>query len=83
MRMEKFVFEELPEANSIVELRKYVRSLSLGIGEQAALTLIQNYPDAIFLADYAAARLAADRVNAGYREFKGYSPYISVMSLRN
>ena len=42
-----------------------VRSLSLDIGEQATLTLMQNYPDAIFLTDDAAARLAA--VTLGYR----------------
>ena len=42
-----------------------VRSLSLDIGEQAALTLMQNHPDAIFLTDDAAARLAA--VTLGYR----------------
>ena len=35
------------------------------LGEQAALTLMQNYPDAIFLTDDAAARLAA--VTLGYR----------------
>ena len=36
-----------------------VRSLSLDIGEQAALSLMQNHPEAIFLTDDAAARLAA------------------------
>ena len=36
-----------------------VTSLSLDLGEQAALTLMQSYPDAIFLTDDAAARLAA------------------------
>jgi len=42
-----------------------VRSLSLDIGEQAALSLMQNHPDAIFLTDDAAARLAA--FTLGYR----------------
>lgn len=32
----------------------------MDLGEQAALTLMENYPDAIFLTDDAAARLAAD-----------------------
>lgn len=36
-----------------------VQSLSLDLGEQAALTLMQDYPQAIFLTDDAAARLAA------------------------
>ena len=36
-----------------------IQSLSLDLGEQAALTLMQNYPRAIFLTDDAAARLAA------------------------
>ena len=42
-----------------------VQSLSLDLGEQAALTLMQNHPQAIFLTDDAAARLAA--VTLGYR----------------
>ena len=42
-----------------------VRSLSLDLGEQAALPLMQNHQDAIFLTDDAAARLAA--ANLGYR----------------
>ena len=42
-----------------------VTSLSLDLGEQAALTLMQSYPDAIFLTDDAAARLAATAL--GYR----------------
>jgi len=42
-----------------------VQSLSLDLGEQAALTLMQNHPEAIFLTDDAAARLAA--VTLGYR----------------
>ena len=36
-----------------------VRALNLGAGEQAALSLMQSYPGAIFLSDDAAARLAA------------------------
>ncbi len=42
-----------------------VRSLSLDLGEQAALSLMQNHSEAIFLTDDAAARLAA--VTLGYR----------------
>jgi predicted nucleic acid-binding protein len=42
-----------------------VQTLSLGLGEQAALSLMSNYPQAIFLTDDAAARLAA--VTLGYR----------------
>jgi predicted nucleic acid-binding protein len=42
-----------------------VRSLSLDLGEQAALTLMQNHSEAIFLTDDAAARLTA--VTLGYR----------------
>jgi predicted nucleic acid-binding protein len=41
------------------------RALSLGLGEQAALLLMQRYPQAIFLTDDAAARLAATTL--GYR----------------
>jgi predicted nucleic acid-binding protein len=36
-----------------------VQSLSLDLGEQAALTLMESHPQAIFLTDDAAARLAA------------------------
>jgi predicted nucleic acid-binding protein len=36
-----------------------VRMFSLDLGEQAALSLMQQYPQAIFLTDDAAARLAA------------------------
>lgn len=36
-----------------------VRTFSLDLGEQAALSLMQSQPDAIFLTDDAAARLAA------------------------
>ena len=42
-----------------------VRSLSLDLGEQAALTLMQNHSETIFLTDDAAARLTA--VTFGYR----------------
>jgi len=42
-----------------------VKSLSLDLGEQAALTLMQNYPGGILLTDDAAARLAA--VTLGYQ----------------
>jgi predicted nucleic acid-binding protein len=42
-----------------------VQSLSLDLGEQASLTLMQNHAQAIFLTDDAAARLAA--VALGYR----------------
>ena len=37
-----------------------VRTFSLDLGEQAALSLMQQYPQAIFLTDDAAARLAAN-----------------------
>jgi predicted nucleic acid-binding protein len=42
-----------------------VRALALERGEQAALSLMQDHPQAIFLTDDAAARLAA--VTLGYR----------------
>jgi predicted nucleic acid-binding protein len=42
-----------------------VRAFSLDLGEQAALSLMQGYSDAIFLTDDAAARLAA--ATLGYR----------------
>lgn len=42
-----------------------IQTFSLGLGEQAALSLMQNYSQAIFLTDDAAARLAA--VTLGYR----------------
>jgi predicted nucleic acid-binding protein len=42
-----------------------VQALSLGFGEQAALSLMPDHPQAIFLTDDAAARLAA--VTLGYR----------------
>ena len=42
-----------------------VKTVSLDLGEQAALTLMENYPDGILLTDDAAARLAA--VTLGYQ----------------
>jgi len=42
-----------------------VRALSLDLGEQAALSLMPQFPQSIFLTDDAAARLAA--VTLGYR----------------
>lgn len=42
-----------------------IKALALDLGEQAALTLMQNQPQAIFLTDDAAARLAATTL--GYR----------------
>ena len=42
-----------------------IQSLSLDLGEQAALSLMQSHPGAIFLTDDAAARLAA--ITLGYR----------------
>lgn len=47
------------------QLRTLIRTLSLDWGEQAALSLMARYPDAIFLTDDAAARLAAEGL--GYR----------------
>ena len=45
--------------------RALVRALALDLGEQAALSLMASHPDAIFLTDDAAARLAARGL--GYR----------------
>lgn len=42
-----------------------VRALALDLGEQAALSLMRSYPDAILLTDDAAARLSAETL--GYR----------------
>lgn len=42
-----------------------VQTLALNLGEQAALSLMRAYPEAIFLTDDASARLAA--VTLGYR----------------
>ncbi|MGD8792938.1 MAG: DNA-binding protein [Anaerolineae bacterium] len=40
-----------------------VQALSLDVGEQAALSLMRLYPNAILLTDDAAARLAADQLS--------------------
>lgn len=45
--------------SSDAAFQSLVKSLSLDYGEQAALTLLQTHPEAIFLTDDAAARLAA------------------------
>jgi predicted nucleic acid-binding protein len=50
--------------SSQVTFQSLVKSLSLDYGEQAALSLMETYPEAIFLTDDAAARLAA--VSLGY-----------------
>lgn len=50
---------------SDLPFQSLVRSLSLALGEQAALTLMQNHSEAIFLTDDAAARMTA--VTLGYR----------------
>ena len=42
-----------------------LKSLSLDLGEQVALTLMENFPGGILLTDDAAARLAA--VTLGYK----------------
>lgn len=41
------------------QFRVLVKSFSLDVGEQAALSLMSDYPDAVLLTDDAAARLAA------------------------
>ena len=51
--------------SSALTFQALVQSLSLDLGEQAALPLMQNQPQAIFLTDDAAARLAA--MTLGYR----------------
>jgi predicted nucleic acid-binding protein len=51
--------------SSKASFQALVKSLSLDLGEQAALTLMKTYPDAILLTDDAAARLAA--VTLGYQ----------------
>ncbi len=58
--------EQIPvNISSQPTFQTLVKTLSLGIGEQAALSLMQIHPDSIFLTDDAAARLAA--VTLGYR----------------
>ena len=47
------------EISSTPAFSAMVRTFSLDLGEQAALSLMALYPDALFLTDDAAARLAA------------------------
>ena len=59
-------FQTVPVNNSsTASFQSLVKSLSLDYGEQAALSLMELNPDAIFLTDDAAARLAA--VSLGYQ----------------
>ena len=59
-------FQRMPVVLSeYVPLQALVRALALDLGEQAALSLMILYPDAILLTDDAAARLAAKAL--GYR----------------
>jgi predicted nucleic acid-binding protein len=51
--------------SSQARFKTLVQSLSLDLGEQAALSLMQDHPESIFLTDDAAARLAG--VMLGYR----------------
>jgi predicted nucleic acid-binding protein len=51
--------------STAIPLQSLARSLPLDYGEQAALTLMETHPEAIFLTDDAAARLAA--VTLGYK----------------
>lgn len=53
------------DISSQTAFQTLVRALSLGLGEQAALSLMQDHQQAIFLTDDAAARLTA--VTLGYR----------------
>lgn len=46
-------------------LQSLIESLALALGEQAGLSLLRNHPNALFLTDDAAARLAAQSL--GYR----------------
>lgn len=48
-------------------LQLLIRTFSLDLGEQAALSLMESYPDSILLTDDAAARLAAKAL--GYSSF--------------
>ena len=60
------VFRCMPVAiSSEPQLRAIVRSFALDAGEQAALSLMNDYPDAVLLTDDAAARLAAQAL--GFR----------------
>jgi predicted nucleic acid-binding protein len=55
-----FVYQKIEMAiASNSTFQALVRTFSLDLGEQAALSLMQQYPEAIFLTDDAAARLAA------------------------
>lgn len=45
--------------SSDASFQALVQTLALDLGEQAALTLVQRHPEAIFLTDDAAARVAA------------------------
>ena len=53
------------ELSEYVPLQSLVRALALDLGEQAALSLMTDHPEAILLTDDAAARLAAEVL--GYR----------------
>jgi hypothetical protein len=56
----------------------WVQSLSLDIGEQAALSLLCEHPQSIFLTDDAAARLAATTYLGSYRTICLTMLYITV-----
>ncbi|GAB4432946.1 MAG: DUF3368 domain-containing protein [Anaerolineae bacterium] len=61
-----FPLQNIPvEISAAPSFQTLARTLSLGLGEQAALSLMARQPQAIFLTDDAAARLAA--VTLGYR----------------
>ena len=51
--------------SSEAQFRAIVRSFALDVGEQAALSLMNDYPDAVLLTDDAAARLSAQAL--GFR----------------
>ena len=55
-----FIYQRVEVAiSSDSTILALVQTFSLDLGEQAALSLMQQYPEAIFLTDDAAARLAA------------------------
>lgn len=59
-------FQKVPiNISSTASFQSLIKSLSLDYGEQAALSLMELNPNAIFLTDDAAARLAA--VSLGYQ----------------
>lgn len=60
----KFLITEVAISQQ-ARFRTLVKSFALDSGEQAALSLMQDNPEAIFLTDDAAARLAA--MSLGYR----------------